>query len=400
MRIGIDATCWSNVRGYGRYTREIVTAMAPLAGPHELCCFLDPQSAACFTLSGPGVRPVVVDQDVAPTVAAESGGSRSPRDMLRLTGAVRRARLDAFYSPSVYGYFPLPLRLPAVVTVHDAIAERFPAMTLPTRRDRLFWQLKVRLALWQARLVLTVSDYAAADVAQALGIPRDRLRVTLEGVADAYRPSTPADIRAAAARAGSPGGARWLMYVGGFGPHKRVDLLVRAHAAVAKKTPDRPLLLVLGGPKTDAFHQDMAAITSAIGECGTADLIRWIGYQPDEELRHLHSGAVALALPSMAEGFGLPAVEAAACGTPVIATTASPLPQLLAGGGVFVAPGDLPGLERAIERLVSDEPSRQSMGQCALAGARALSWTRSAQVALDAIVETASIRRGAAGGAP
>ena len=388
MRIGIDATCWANERGYGRFTRELVGAMVPQASAHEFVCFLDDRSAGCFHIASPNVTRRVVSQNVSPTVAASSGSRRSIGDMLRLGNAVRRARVDVFFSPSVYGYFPLPPGLPAVVTVHDAIAERFPALTLPTWRDRWSWRAKVWLALAQARLVLTVSDYAAREVATHLGVAPERLRVTLEGASDAYRPSETTDEpRAAARRLGVPDAARWVMYVGGFGPHKHVDVLVRAHAQVARRQADSPLMLLLAGPNQDGFHQDLAGIRETIRACGTEDLVKWTGFLPDEELRHLHSGAVALMLVSASEGFGLPAVEAARCGTPVIATTESPLPQLLEGGGIFVTPGDADAIAAAIASLLSDEPARRAMGDRALERARALSWARSGRVVLDALEE-------------
>ncbi|MGH9387714.1 MAG: glycosyltransferase family 4 protein [Vicinamibacterales bacterium] len=386
LRIGIDATCWANSRGYGRYTREVVSELISIGSRHTFICFLDDRSAAHFDLTNANLQREIVRQRVSPTLAATSGGGRSPLDMLRLTGAVRRASLDVFFSPSVYGYFPLPPGLPAAVTVHDAIPERFPSLTLPTRRDRWLWWAKVRLALAQARVILTVSEYAARDIATYLRVPRSRIRVTLEGVAAEYRPSESAeDVRAAAERVGLPANARWLMYVGGFGAHKHVDLLVRAHAAVAKRHRAPPLMLVLAGLVADGFHQDAAGVEAAIQECGTQELVRWTGYLPDAELRHLHSGAVALALVSASEGFGLPAVEAARCGVPVIATTESPLPEILEGGGLFVQPGSRDAIEAALERLVTDEPTRRAMGLQALKRASELSWPRSAGIVLKTL---------------
>ncbi len=391
MRIGVDATCWANGRGYGRFTRSLVAEMAALAPEDEFICFLDPVAARGFELAGPNVRPVVVPMGVAPTAAAAADGYRAPLDMLRLTRAVWRERPDVFFSPSVYTYFPLPPGQRAVVTVHDAIAERFPELTLPSPRARLFWRLKVGLALKQARLVLTVSDFAAAEIAEVLRIEKRRIRVTSEAPAEAYTPSEDkAAIAALAARAGVPAGARWFTYVGGFNPHKHVDSIVRAHAAVAKEMSEPPHLLLVGTIDQDVFHGDQATIRRAITEAGTEQLVHWTGFLPDAELRHLHSGAVALLLPSACEGFGLPAVEAAACGTPVVATTASPLPQLLEGGGIFVPPGDEAALGAAIRQLLTDDLGRARMARVALERARALSWRRGAEAAMAALHEAAA----------
>lgn len=354
-------------------------------------CFLDERAAAAFTLEHPAVRRVVVRQRVSPTLAAAAESARAPGDMLRLSRAVSREALDVFFSPSVYTYFPLPPRLRAVVTLHDAIAERFPALTLPTRRARLFWRAKVGLALRQARLVLTVSEHAARDLERVLGVPRSRIRVATEAPADAYRrDSTPAEIGAARAAAGIPAGARWFTYVGGFNPHKHVDLLVRAHAAVAAGRADPPHLVLVGAVSGDAFHGAHAAIQAAIAEAGTASLVHWTGFLPDEALRPLLAGGVALALVSAAEGFGLPAVEAAAAGSAIIATTESPLPELLAGGGHFVAPGVVAPLADALRSLLDDEAARRAMAARARERARALTWDAGARATLAALHEAAA----------
>ena len=391
MRIGVDATCWANERGYGRFTRELMTAMVPEAPEDEFVCFLDERARARFTLQARNVTPVVVRQRASPTKAAGAGTARSLADMLRLTFAVRKARLDVFFSPSVYTYFPLPPGLRTVVTIHDAIAERFPELTLPTPKARWFWKAKVALAIRQARLVLTVSDYAARELASVLHIAPERLRVALEAPAAAYRPSEDPDaVRAAAEGVGVPRGARWLVYLGGFNPHKRLDVLVQAHGALASRLADPPVLLLIGALEGDVFHGGRQAIDDAIARAGTRHLIRWPGFVPDEQLRHLLSGALALVLPSASEGFGLPAVEAAACGTPVVATTESPLPQLLEGGGLFVPPGDVAALTQALLQLLQDEASRREFGAVARRRAMALTWKAGARSALAAIREAAA----------
>jgi len=391
MRIGIDATCWANGRGYGRFTRELLPAMADHAPSDSFVCFVDARAAERFDLVRGNVRAVQVDQTVSPTIAAAADGRRSVGDMLRLTRAVAREGLDVFFSPSIYTYFPLPPRLPAVVTVHDAIAERYPELTLPSFQARAFWRAKVALALWQARLILTVSTFAADEIATVLHVARRRVRVALEAPALAYTPSdSPDDIAAVAAKVGLPPGSRWFIYVGGFSPHKNVHLIVKAHASVTRACVPAPHLVLAGAVSGDVFHGDQERIRTAIAAAGTGALVHWTGFLPDEELRHLHSGAVALLLPSLCEGFGLPAVEAAACGTPVIATTSSPLPELLAGGGLFVAPGDEGALTSALVELLDHETARRTMGLRARERASELSWARSARSAHGALQEAAA----------
>jgi alpha-1,3-rhamnosyl/mannosyltransferase len=391
MRIGVDATCWANGRGYGRFARELLRAMVVEGASHEFVCFVDDRAARCFDLSGAGVRMVVVHQTASPTTAASAAGSRSVGDMWRMTRAVAREQLDVFFSPSVYTYFPLPPSLAAVITFHDAIADRFPKLTLPSPRARLFWRMKVQMALAQSRIVLTVSDYAAAQVSRTLGVSRDRIRVAVEAAAPIYQPSESADdVLAVARQAGVPDGRRWFAYVGGFNPHKHVDAIVRSHASLVRDLPDPPVLVLVGAIEDDPFFGSQQRIRDEIARCGTGEHVRWAGYVPDDELRHLLSGAIALVLPSESEGFGLPAVEAAACGVPVIATSESPLPQLLDGGGIFVAPGDEPALGAAMRCLATDESRRRALAGGALARARALSWTASARAALDALVEAAA----------
>lgn len=366
-------------------------AMAPLAPSDEFLCFGDRRALEVWSCRLPNVRLIEVAQRVSPTVAAGADGNRSPADMLRLTRAVRRERPDVFFSPSVYTYFPLPPRLRAVITVHDTIAERFPHLTLPSVRARLFWKLKVALALRQARLVLTVSDYSARSITEVLGVSPSRLRVAVEAPASAYRPSSEAEITAAATRLGLPAESAYFVYVGGFNPHKRLDVIIEAHArAVRHAAGQRPHLVLVGAVAGDVFHGDLARLRQQIREAGTEALVHWLGFLPDEELRHVLSGAIASLLPSECEGFGLPAVEAAACGTPVIATIESPLPELLEGGGYFVRPGDVDGVVTAMRRFLTDGTERARLGAAARARAAALTWERCAESALGAIREAAA----------
>jgi glycosyltransferase involved in cell wall biosynthesis len=376
-----------NGRGYGRFTRELLRVMVVESPADEFICFADARAVDRFDIVAPNVRVVRVEIAESPTEAAAADGYRTPGDLLRFTRAVWRERPDVFLSPSVYTYFPIPPGIPVAVAIHDAIPERFPELTLPSRRARLFWWGKVKLALAQARIVLTVSRYSAGELESVLGVDRDRIRVVMPAPSSAYGPEPASVAIAAACERGVPAGEPWFTYVGGFNPHKRVDALVRAHARLITEGGPRAHLLLVGSLTDDVFHGNVAEIREAIAESGTSGLVHWTGFLTDEQLRCLHSGATALMLISAAEGFGLPAVEAAACGTPTIATRESPLPEVLAGGGLFVDPNDEAAIAAAMRQLLETPGLRRTLGEEARRAARRLSWSDSARVALEALHE-------------
>lgn len=418
LRVGVDASSLANPRGYGRFTRELLSAL--FAQPQHAArrdadrhdaerrdaerrdaqwlLFTDARAhtqadalATQARAAGTRVEVIEVAQGVSPTVAAAADGNRSPVDMLRFTRAVSKANVDVFFSPTVYTYFPLPPGVRLLACFHDTIAEDYPALTLPSARARLFWRAKTKLALAQAKLVLTVSDFSARRLQAVYRIAPERLRVAVEAPSKEYYPAAheAARIVETASRYGIPLGMPWLIYVGGFNPHKHVDVLAGAHARVVQETGSA-VQLVLVGPVDDVFHGSLPAIRARIAQERTTELVTFAGFVPDEALRYLLAGAVALALPSECEGFGLPAVEAAACGTPVVATQNSPLPELLAGGGHFVAPRDEVALAAAMRRLLEDAPHRAACAAGALAAAQRLDWSVTADITWKAIRDTAA----------
>jgi glycosyltransferase involved in cell wall biosynthesis len=386
MRIGIDLACWANQRGYGRYTRNLLRALLAAADDaHRYVGFADPATVQSGTLPG-GLDVVQVAVSEAPTQAAAASGRRRPVDLWRMARAVQRARLDVIFFPSTYTYFPVLGGAQAVIVVHDAIAERLPGLIFPSRAGRLAWTLKTRLACWQARRVVTVSDSAARAIQQHLPVPPERLRIIHEAADPIFGPPAEDDSvaeqrRTLLGRFGIPTRARIVLYVGGFGPHKNVGTLIEAFAGLPAATAEGPLHLVLVG-QTDGevFHSEIGALREQAGHRQLEDRVTFTGFVPDSELVHWYHAANCLALPSRDEGFGLPAVEAMACGTPVVTSRAGALPELVGEDAGLLIDADRPDeLAGALWRLVAGDGSlARSLRQAGLRRTATLSWERAA----------------------
>ena len=387
LRIGIDGTCLASGRGYGRFLRELLPALLADPGPHEYVLFMDEATAGRTELPDMPVERLRTSASQAE--AASGRGARNPLDLIRMGRGVARHALDVFYFPSVFSWFPLPARLPTALAIHDTIPERHGAIVFPHAWNRWLWRAKSFAARRQARTIVTVSEFARRQIAEVFEIPSERIFVTPEAPCPTFAPVADASCREAwlAAR-DLPENSAYFLFVGGVNPHKNVEGLVRAMATLGPDECGREArLLLVGSYDTDTFHADTASIRAEVERRGLADRVHWIGFVPDHELRHVYAGAVAVVLPAFEEGFGLPAVEGAACGAPCVATRESPLPELLEGGGCFFDPHDDADLARALDCVWSRADERARLANRALEGARALDWSltaRATRIALEA----------------
>jgi glycosyltransferase involved in cell wall biosynthesis len=388
MRVGIDGSCWVNRRGFGRFTRALVAAMAEQSadGP-ELRLLLDSASLQDPTLPPipQGVEVDVVLVGAAPATAAAAEGSRSVRDILAMSRGARAARYDAFFFPASYSYFPV-IGPPVVVTVHDAIAEALPELILPTRGDRLRWAVKQQLALRQATAVLTVSEASRQAVLRHLRVPEGRLHVINEAPDGRFRPTAPQEQAAVLARHGLAPDARFFLYVGGISPHKNLPVLIEAFSAVHDEAM---LLLLVGEVQDDPFLSATDAVREAIKVSPARERIRLLGYVPDDDLPALYGAAVATAQPSLGEGFGLTAAESAACGTPVIASRDAALTELLGPAGTYADARSVPEWTAALSTLALDPARRAAAATASMALAATWSWDRAAGRTLDIVCRAA-----------
>ena len=378
MRIGIDATCWSNRRGYGRFVRALLTATLEIDRANQYIFFIDDDSAEFPPPAG--VEVVQVKASVPTVQAAAATGSRSLGDMWAMSRAISTRPLDVFFFPSVYSYVPVFNRVPRLVAIHDVIPELFPELVFPSLRSKLFWRAKVKLACAQATRIVTVSEYSRQRLAEVLKLDPAEVRVVPEAGAPAFRQLDAIDDAALAARLKIPANSRMLVYVGGFSPHKNLPMLVDVVGELAGDSRFAGVRLVLVGDFVgDVFHSGYAQLKAQVARLGLEGRILFPGYMGDEHLVPLLNRAVALVLPSFCEGFGLPAMEAAACGTPSLVTTRSPLPDLLGEGAIALEPNDRAAWRDALARVLSDQALRNRMATAALAAAGALSWQASAR---------------------
>lgn len=375
MRVGVDATSWVNRRGYGRFARNSIRALVESDPGSTYTMYIDSKTAELADLPDRAeIRRVTLGE--APSEAASATSNRSPRDLLRMMLAVRRDRPDVFLFPSMYTYFPV-LGSPTVVGIHDAISFEFPNLVVPAARARLFSRAKERLALARATRLFTVSEAARRAIVASLGVAERRLTIVPEAPDPVFRPASAQAVARARAVVGLREGERYVLYAGGISPHKNLETLIAAHARL---TAPRPRLVAVGDLEREVFLSAAAAIRAQIASLGLESDVCLPGFVSDETLAALYTGAWVVVNPSLAEGFGLPAVEAAACGAPLLLSDIAAHRETLGNGAVFFPSRSVESLAGELRRLLADDVARREVGRRCQEAVSGLSWAAAAAV--------------------
>jgi glycosyltransferase involved in cell wall biosynthesis len=332
--------------GVGTYTREVVQALA------------EARPAARFTVyaeeeGGLAHRQVAFRRPPAARLVGRH--LQWPREL-------RALRPAAYFGPA--GVMPLArLGLPAVVTAHDMAIYRHPEWF--PGRQALSVRLIVPRSLRRAGAVLAVSHNTAQDVAELFDVPEERLHVVAEGVGPRYRPLADEELAAVRRRRKLP--ERFVLFVSTIEPRKNLDTLIRAWSGL----PQRPALVVAGG-----WGWRYEGTRSLLDQAGGD--VRLLGPVEPVELPALYNLATCLAHPAWYEGFGLTPLEAMACGTPVVASSASSLPEVVGDAALLVDPGDVEGWTEALRRLLEDAGLRDELKGRGLERASGFTWSRTA----------------------
>lgn len=267
---------------------------------------------------------------------------------------------------------PIVLTAPMLVTVYDLSFLRFPERLSPARR--LYLRHMTALTCWRARRVLAISQSTADDLVDLLGVPTDKIDVTPLGYDKAvFRRLPAAELERFRHRHDLP--ERFWLYVGTLEPRKNLSTLLAAYQRLSKT--DR-LPLILGG----GIGWRGQAILDEANQLGLGDSVTHIGFIPAADLPFWYNCADAFVYPSVFEGFGLPVLEAMACGTPVLTSDAAALTEVAGSTGKRIAADDVEAWADALKHVKTDETWRESARTSGLERARQFSWERTAELTI------------------
>lgn len=367
MRIGIDASPMVRRRaGVGWYVARLVGGLAAQDGDNEYRLYADrPLETSALGVPAARWRSVVAGR-------------------WRLRGAVRRDRVDVFHGTN----FRLRAcgRLGSVVTIHDLSAERLPGVAGRRFGQRLA-SAKTRVTAQRADRVIVHSRSGATDVAACFGVSAERIAVVPLGVGPEFYPESPATRDAVRARLAS-GREGFILFCGSLEPRKDVPTLLGAFARLHDARDRYRLVLAGGGGRASP------EVTGLVAALGLEEAVALEGYLEVAELRALYAAAALFVLPSLYEGFGLPVLEAMACGAPVVAANTSSLPEVVGDAGLLVRPGDPEALAEAMARVLGDPDVAADLRRRGLERAKRFTWEETAARTLAVYRAVAAEGRG------
>ncbi len=362
-RIAFDARYINDrYHGIGRYAFRLLEAMVNVAPMHTFIVFRGQGRDSRFDWNALASRPnVELREGPWPLYW--------PHKQVLWPQILRRSRADVFHSP--YLSVPLMAPCPVVLTVHDLIFERYPAY-MPRAWMRSYYRLLMALGIRRARHIIAVSQATADDLVHFYPVPPEKVTVIPEGVEAGFGPPTD-ELRLWSLCHRYNLSRPFILSVGVRRPHKNLARLVEAFARLAPETAHD---LVFVGPADPRFPDEARQIVTQRGLNGRVRFLDWVS---EEDLAGLYNLATFVTLPSLVEGFGLPALEAMACGTPVLAANASSLPEVVGEAGVLVDPYSVDALADAMRALLRDKTLRQHLGKAGRQRATTFTWEEAAR---------------------
>lgn len=352
MHIGINAQLLSfsqNYRngGISRYIRYLLSELASNAGPHDYTVFVNgPDTVTHLGIEHPRITFVLANWPEAKPAA------RVAWEQLTLPTLIRQRGIQVLHSPANVLPEFLPRGCASVVTLHDLAFLRMPEVL--TRPKRMYHRTFTTRSLRRASLIVAVSASTSRDLTELLGISPQRIVTVYPCIDERFtRPVAEQELQAFRQRQGLEDG--FLLYMGTLEPRKNIPTLLDAYARLRQMTGTRVRLVLAGGK---GWLYD--TIFSRVQQLGLETEVIFPGYVSDAEQPLWYRAARAFVYPSLYEGFGIPVAEALACGTPVITSTISSLPEAGAGIALTVDPYDVEAMATAMQTALSDSALREN----------------------------------------
>lgn len=358
LKIGIDAHALAAVgTGNQTYMRGLIEGLRQVDQENEYLLY--------GTSRVPGTEVATTGQNLH--ARQFRFHSTLARNLVMVPMAERSDRLDIFHAQF---FLPLGLHCRTVVSIHDLCYEHYPEFFSVS--DRIMLPRLVRASAERANRILTLSEFSKRDIAERYAITPDKIEVVQPGIEPHFRPiedlAVLGEIRGQYALPES-----YILFFGRTDPRKGVDTLIKAYQNLSADGGVKHQLIIAG--RAGSADKELRAM---VRTGGLERQVRFIGIVPDSDLPGLISGADFCVYPSIFEGFGLPALEAMACGKPMITTNASSLPEVVQDGALMFEPGNVGELVRAMKRLLDSDVLAREAGAAALVRAQNFSWVRSA----------------------
>ncbi|MHB0914237.1 MAG: glycosyltransferase family 4 protein [Thermoleophilia bacterium] len=373
-RIGIDAhAIGSMLTGNETYIANLVDSLLKVESEHEYILYLTDSEAARKTAARYPQAEVVQIRPSWPLL----------RIPLVMPVLAKRNKIELLHVQYVG---PPLINVPVVATIHDISFETHPEFF--SFRERLQFKATFRLTARLCRKVLTISEHSRRDLIEIYGLPEDKVVVAYLAASPVFRPLAEdgeAGLRTVKEKYGV--GDDYLLSVGNLQPRKNMVRMIKAYAMLRDLRPDIKCKLVIVGKK--AWKHD--PILSFVSRSPWASDIILTGYVPEHDLALLYAGARIFLYPSIYEGFGLPPLEAMACGTPVVVSDRTSLPEVVGDAGIKVNPFDINAIAAAIAALILEPGMAKAYGEAGLKRSSMFSWSKCAESTLavyeDAIRE-------------
>ena len=371
MRIGIDARLLTYRRGIGNFVYNLLTELAKLPGDEQYVLYVDDLRATEFA-----------PQDSRFLVKRLGPRFYPLWEQVSLPLTVARDRLDVLHCPANTVPLFLPRDVKLALTIHD-VMYALPKSILPQspslyqRLGRLYYHLFALQAVKRATWVMADSEHSCRDIARVLHTPVDRIRVVYAaGNTMCRRFEDRSQIEEVKQCYSIKG--RFILALGALDPRKNTLGVLRAFACF-REISALPMQLLIAGLAQDAKKR----FSTMVVEMGLQEQVILLGFVSEQELVTLYNGADAFVYPTLYEGFGMPVLEAMACGTPVVTSSVGSIPEVAGNAALFVDPHQPEEIARAILRLISDVVLRERMIERGLTQVQRFSWANTAQQVLD-----------------